>query len=691
MSFHCFAKAPVTETQNPTIIPTQASKTTTYTFKELGWDKSITLNGYKPSYTLYLPINNHLNPQKAVIHLKLASSSLLTDETNIDITFNQTIIRRVTIPVDSTQEVSVDIELPLTQLSPEWQTLTFEAHLSSKKNLCNPDNWIYISPDSSLTLTTLELPFNGTLNQLPVLFLRSIGLNPIPLMLLLPEHPESQEIFSLFRIALQIGKMVGDNHINLMVDFINGSEEKQKESNLIAIGTKAQLFNDNNVPLSMTTFTQDIKTALNDSAGVMILEPSPFNPIHGLLIITGSNYSALSKSVSVFLTPEFTKLASGKDVIVDTIQVHETEKPNDGWYHASLEALGYSDQSVSGLGRHMLSYMIPLPNDHIPSNVTVKTLITAPLFTLNDHSQITLLMNGSKQSSFKLVKEHSSWNVQIDSSAMKPGVNKLEYLVDLHLENENCTRKDYNEVWATIYAQTEFNTLFLTDVPQAMLNQFPVPFGSAVTVIVPDQLSKMDINNLAQLMLKFGQLIQPNPIVFNFLTSTEANEDFVRHNNIILYGNATNNAWINFAADYFPVQLKQNARFLKSSEKQIQLSGEYSSGLLELIASPWSERHHVLLITGENEAALSQAVLTFVNDKSRIALNGNIALINSDGSVELLKSDDNRYFSLKNRIVNYIATLGKNSLYYIENHLQLLIYLLACLVPLYVFLRQRKK
>ena len=219
-----------------------------------------------------------------------------------------------------------------------------------------------------------------------------------------------------------------------------------------------------------------------------------------------------------------------------------------------------------------------------------------------------------------------------------------------------------------------------------------MPFSSEVTVIIPEHLSKPDINNLTKLVFKLGQLIQPNPFLVNFLTASEANEDFIRHHSIILYGTVANNPWISFAAEYLPLQLKDNSRVLTVAQKEIQLSGgEHPTGLLELISSPWSEDHYVFLITGDNDAGITQAVKKIISDKARIKLEGNIALVNSDSSVELLKSDDTHYFSFKHQVLRKLIIWGKNTLYYVENHPQVFIYLLVILVPAYVFMKRRKK
>ncbi len=688
LSFNCVA-LPLAATEN--VQSNLKEMSNTYTFKQLDWDSSITLNGYKPSYTFYLPIGTHLNAQQVILHLKMAFSPFLDQETSVAIKFNQTSVRRLTLPPDLSKEQSWDIELPLTQLSPDWQALTFSAYLSSTKSLCDPNIWIYISPESSVTLTTLALPFNGSLNQLPYPFIDPGSISPVPVLLLVPNSFAQQEISSLLHVAMQLGQLAGDNKINLSADFLNDSVEKQKENNLILIGTSEHLFNDSGLRIETLGHTAEVNNALNKDSGILLLSQSPFNPIFGLLTLTGINDAALQKAVSAFLTPEFKSLSSGNVALIDQIQINPTTNSVGDVYRTSFKDLGYSDQSVSGLGRHKLTYNIPLPNDRVPHFAQIKTFVTTPAFPGNNNLQMTLLVNGFKQSSFWITQEHSVWQANIDADALKPGVNRIDYLIDLHLEHEQCSRENYDEVWATIYSQTQFQSSFFNRVPLAMLNQLPVPFNSEVTVVLSEHLSKEDLNNLVRLFFKFGQLFQPYPMHFNFRTSNQVDEDFIRNNNIILIGTSSNNLWVKWALDYMPVQLNENSRLLKSPQKKLKISGSQSTGLLELMPSPWSEGHAILLITGDSEPALSRAINELINDKRRMSLNGNIAIINSDQTTEIFNSYDNRYISLKHRVTMYLSNLGRNILYYVETHPQVFIYLLVLLVPLIILLRKRNK
>ncbi len=621
-----------TTRQNQEIIPFKQSVTNTFSFKQLGWDNSTTLNGYKPNYTFYLPIGKHQNPQKATLHLKIAFSSLLKAGTRIDILFNKTAIRHLEMPANGSRETSWDIELPLADLSENWQALKFSAYLSSSKPLCDPNVWIYISPESSLTLTTLELPFTGSLTKLPYPFIDPTAVNPLDILFILPSNPALPEIIAQLEVAMHFGQVGRDSKVNLVTNFIGDLDLKEEKSkaNLIFIATFNELLKEGK--LNNLLKNSAFKQALDKKAGVIVINQSPFNPLRGSIIFSGEDFRAIRKAVSAFLTPEFKTMASGNSAIVDEIIIQKITKPVGESYETTFKELGYSDQSVSGVGRHQLSYNIPLPNNRIPTNGSVKTLITAPIFANINNSSITVLVNGLKQSSFLLTKEHSAWKTEIDTSAMKPGVNKIDYLIDLHFEHERCSRENYDEVWATIYDETQFKTSFLSGFPLAMLNQLPVPFTAEITVVLPEQMTLEDINSLTKLFFKFGQLFEPGSVSFKFLGSKDITENEIRNQNVIFFGTAEANPWIKFAMAYMPVQMYGNSLELKLPQKQMKIRSEQKTGLLELMPSPWSEGRTILIITGESAKGLYLATDALINDQIRLDLKGNIALINSENS-----------------------------------------------------------
>jgi len=670
----------------------------TYTLDQLGWDKSVTLNGYKPSYTFNMRIAKSMRIQKATLHLNMTYSPNLSSQTMVYIKLNNDIIRGLPVPAGQNNQATWDVELPVEQLSHDWQALTFSAYLYSTDNLCSPTVWIYISPESTITLSYAEHPFNGTLNQLPYPFVDVSALETISTLLVLPAAPSQQDIISLFKVAERLGEVSADYKVLVSTEFIDNLQlEQKKQNNLLLIGESSNLFEqaqagypwpykqENNL------FVDATQTPLKNNPGLIMLAQSPWNPTLGIMSITGNDDVSLNKAVSAFLLSEFKSLASGQTAIIDNINVSNELTQTIDWHHTTFKDLGYSDQSVSGLGTHTLSYNIALPNNRLPGYMTIKTQLAYPIFRDRDLSEITLVINGVKQSSLWLTDDHASWSVDIPSSALKPGKNTLDYIIDLHLDAERCSRQNYDQIWAGIRAESTLETSFLNDFPTANLNQFPVPFNTTVTIILPNKLSKNETKMLARLFFKFGMIYQNSAQYIDIRTSEQVDINFIQHHNVILVGTPETNSWIALLMDAVPVQINEEARILNTQEKHMVLSDKDSVGLLELIQSPWAQGKSILFITGNNEESLIWAIKTLADDKRRSTLKGNIALIHSDQSISTLTIYNNNYIGRFRLVMKKTITFIEKTVYFFKDNPQVMVYILVFLISVAVYIRRKNK
>lgn len=667
--------------------------TKTYPFSQMGWDSAVTLNGYQPDYTFYFPTGRQQKMQRAVLHLKLSYPQSLSPDTSIVIKFNQSIISQLSIPASSSTTTSEwDIELPVNQFNKDWQAINFSAHLVSSKNLCDPAIWIYISPETSLTLTYETLPFTGTLNQLPLPFINPTSIDPVPTLLVLPKAPTNPEILALFQVVQRLGQLAGDSKTKLQsITADQLTDAQQKNNNLLFIGLANQLFNTPGYFQDALKTNNQVQSALHDKAGVIMLTQSAMNPMFGLLVLTGADLLSLQQAVSAFLTTEFTQLTAGQLAVINQISLKPRTPDRHPWYRATFKKLGYDNKSVSGLGSHKVSYKIPLPADRIPGNATLKTYITAPVLPGQALSQITLLVNGQRQSTMWLKKEQSSWSIDIKADLLKPGDNILDFLIELHQDNEECTRKNYYETWALIQSASYFEGSFQDGTPKATLNQLPVPFGDSFSIILPDNLSNETISNLTDFFFTLGNLFLSTTQTIEIKTANSVDEDYIRNHSLIIIGTPATNRWIPFTLDFLPVQIEDTSRILNTKKQYIQTTSDLTTGLLELVQSPWSENNAVLIITGNTEQALTRALQSISDNKIRATFNGNVVFINSDESFGVISSYGNRYLNLKHRFTRFIYNVYRNTLYTLKYHPQILIYVLAFIVPLVILYRRRKK
>lgn len=670
----------------------------TYTFHQMGWDKSVTLNGYTPSTSFYIPIAKNLHVQQAILHLKMVYSPQATPPTLVDITLNHAFVQRLPMPDSKHNEVSWDIALPLDKLSETWQEMSFSAYFSSTHSLCSPDIWIYILPESSLTLSYPEPHFYAKLNQLPYPFVNPTALDATPTLMVLPTAPSMQEIISSFQVAQRLGEVSGDYKVQVSSEFIDTLEDHQKkQNNLLLIGLASHILEQEQVayPWPYVEKNQEFIGArhmpLKNNPGLIMLAPSPWNPNYGIMSITGTDNISLKKAVSAFTLSEFKSLSDGQVAIIDTIRINPEPADSIDWHHTTFKEMGYADKSVAGLGKHTLSYSLLMPNNLLPTNLKIITWLTHPLFHDNDRSQITLFINHVKQSSLWLSHDASSWRVKIPDDALKPGANRLDYIIDLHLADERCNRQNYEQAWATIHAESIVETSFQNRFPQATLSEFPVPFGPDFTVVLPSTLSQNDIKQLTKLFFNLGVIYQDKPQQIDIRASDQVDESFIRQHNTILIGTPTSNPWVKSLLNDVPVAINDHERIFNSANTFIKMTDTSSVGLLELVQSPWNEHYAMLLVTGNNDKGLSSAIETFMDNKKRQTLDGNIAIINADQSIETLNKYGNRYLNFIPRFIHKSIHYSKKVIYFIEDSPQIVIYVLVFIIPIIIYFRRRNK
>lgn len=670
--------------------------TETYTLKQLGLDRATTLNGYKPAKTLYLPTPSSASIKSLVLHLKLNFSEALKDGSQVEFYFNQQLVRRLGLDDSGARESVIDIELPLTQLSKDWQQLEFSATFFSARNLCDPNVWIYIDPKSTLTATWTRSTFDGRLNELPAPFVSSGAIYPTKVLALLPLNPLPQELFSLLRVALYLGTASPDGKVRFTTGFVGQTGALLSTHQLLLTGLRDSLFGAS-APLQaewlQNPIIRETREALTTpDTGALALAPSPFNPFLGVLVITGDSLKGLQKASKALLIPEFIKLAAGHSTLVNKAwSVNGASNPAE-YLDVSLKSLGYDDRSVSGLGHHVLEYDVHLPNNKVPQGATLTTMVTSPVIDgEKDDSLITLMVNGKRQGVFRIRNLHSEWKTTLKADALKPGRNRIQYLMDLHLNNEECSRQTQKEIWATIHAESHFSATFSDVLPKASINQFPVPFAGEVAVIIPDDAPKQMYDALVRLMFKIGQLFAPDIPHFSFYTAGMVDEAFVREHNTVLIGEPSSNPWVKLLFDYLPVTLHPDARHFVTKQSQLNLKTSETTGLLALLPSPWSKKTTILLITGDSMASVFRAVHAFTKDSERMRLDGNIAVINEDESIRFFDGYNIRYAAFHERLSESLLDTTKNLFFYLRQHPQIIMYLLVLLVTLGVYLKRRKK
>lgn len=661
--------------------PTTTATTSRYTFKALGLDESISLNSFRSSRTVYVPVQKNQRILDMQLHLILAFSPKLTQNSLLKVYFNQRQIQSITAPFTNA-EVEHTLTLPVPPYhTSAWQPLVFSAQFNPLQTFCDPESWIYISPKSYILLRYVEKPFTAKLNALPYPFINKDSPNTTFNEIVTAAKASLPEQLAALYAAFYLGQNSKD--IPTSLSYANDQEQKASPRyNRIFVGWDK----------SFVT-TQFPKVTLKNTAtadtGILAIQASPKNPAKAELLLGGSSAAGLMKAVQSLADPQYTAVMPGETAEITDLKTLAPAQDISQFFSTSFQKLGYDNQSVSGLGRHKITYEIPMLNNKTTLNAQVKTNITAPIGEGKQY-HITLLLNGQKQATTRLQDYHTQWTVSLAKAAFKPGINSLSYWIDLHQAQENCSPQEFDLNWITMYANSEFSAQYQNAYPKANLNDFPVPFAGEVDLIVPDTLQTADMRNLIPLVFKIGQLTAKQAINLRIITAKHLDESTLAQHNLIFYGLPTEHSWLAKTLETLPVRFSQNTRSLQGSKGLLTLKTTAGIGMLQIQPSPWAKERSILMITANTPDMLAKASKAFTSNRKRLDLNGNIAIMNTGGQMQAIQLYSGAYSDFTNRLMLNGKRFWQNSLYYLRYNPEIFLYALVFIVPLFIYVRRRK-
>jgi hypothetical protein len=615
---------------------TNASKT--YTFKQLKWDDSSKLKGSQATATFYLPILKQWKYTGAKLRLIISHSPLLQDDSSLTLQINNEPVSTLLLNKTNAESGVWYIDIPASAFNGDWLALNFISSLRITADLCkdndNPGNWAYISPDSALTINYAKIPFTMGLNQLPYPFIYKNQFEPSTSLLVLPQNFSATELESALRVMRALGAQLNYNYIDLSVTTVEALTEQQKQNNnLILLGRSEQLS-------SLRSYTKVTNQGQAPDTGVISLETSPWNQTNALLTITGETDLAVEKAAIAFSNPQFSKLANDKIALVPEapkISKQEEQSHSKNNTPVTLKELGYEDQTALGMGLSSLSYTFSLPNNKMPENLILKTILSHSSFSKVDHSMLTVAINGVRQASTFLTssnENNASWPITIPQNSLNPGKNTLTYTFDLHLPMVGDCAPRYNyEAWGVIHSTTSLTTKFSTLVPRISLGYFPLAFSDTTLIIIPDKLDIPQLNAFAQLALKLGALLGYEHPFFTVLSANKVDPSVLAKQSNILIGTTQNNPWITKAMAKSSFKIEGNKVILYDKKNKLSLVNNEPVAVVELMNSPWNYDKNTLLITGTYANNVASAMSLLTDDKLRPQLTGNVATLNAKGQL----------------------------------------------------------
>jgi hypothetical protein len=236
---------------------------------------------------------------------------------------------------------------------------------------------------------------------------------------------------------------------------------------------------------------------------------------------------------------------------------------------------------------------------------------------LHPKSSMVVDWNGTRLASIQLTSDNADdgrLDVKIPAERIKSGYNTLHVEFYMGISDDFCEDYDNPAVWAVIRKSTLLKLYEKAVTPEPDLGQFPLPFidsslliDNQITLLVPDQPGNGELNAMAVIGAKLGQLSGSwRPL--KLLTET--------------YSQAANKPPKGNLIGIGTVQSLEKLGLSVSSAK-----ANPGIGLLDEQVSPYDPDSLILMVTGKEQAEVEKAARALADSTLYARLSGQTAEI----------------------------------------------------------------
>jgi hypothetical protein len=291
--------------------------------------------------------------------------------------------------------------------------------------------------------------------------------------------------------------------------------------------------------------------------------------------------------------------------------------------------LGYSkDETLQGV-RATREYGVMLPHNWQvqASNTLVLRFSHSP--SLRPNSSLAVDWNGTRLTSVLLTPDNVKDGIlraEIPAALMRAGYNVLRVETYMGIQGDFCTDIDNPAVWMTVHSSSYLQVNYITKPPTADLGTFPVPFiepsslvTNTVTLVLPDQPSIAELDAVATISAKLGQLAAWRPLKMDVLAASAFDP--------------------NRAASHLIV-IGTRERLPRALDLPIVKTSNAGTSFTDLRAEPLPRHAGVLweqlipqrevlmlIITGEDEAAMLTAARALASAPTYARLSGPLGVV----------------------------------------------------------------
>jgi len=299
----------------------------------------------------------------------------------------------------------------------------------------------------------------------------------------------------------------------------------------------------------------------------------------------------------------------------------------------TFEEIGYPDDDTAQGVNVSRTYGIRWPESWIIQSGSSVTIEFSHPLALAEYSTMAADFNGVRIGSVALTAanvDHGSVRFNIPANLIQSGYNGLTLIFYMGISENHCDDLDNPGVWATIHNTSFFTLPYEQAKATPDLGVFPYPFlqpseliVNQVTIIVPDDPKPTELNAVATLAAKLGQLNSYFNMNVTVLPASQANQPSTLSGNLIYVG----------LADHLRVLSTEKLPFVDDSGgiiKFIYADGKLvnqNDGILWTDVSPSNDKSARLIVTGQTDQALEKAAKGLADDSVYTRLIGQFGII----------------------------------------------------------------
>lgn len=594
------------------------------TFFDLKMDFPVSLDGPVSDFSIKFNLAGDWLPTGIVsmdVHISAFFSSLVLPEDagavsglvggDLSLFLNNQLVQIVTLQQSGDQVIHLEFDTGRLNLPARGgiNVLRFrwDGSASCRMNLLTS---IVIMPESTLAFSYVVSDAAVSLNSFPVPFIIEDSLHPEPLMLVLPDIPNVEEMRASLVVAAGVGQLSG------------GKQEMQvfRVSDYVPVGNDLNLIvvaDSNSLKLEkIQKLGRMVEYQMNAGEGVISL----FDPKMGGfgLLVTGDS-EGIIKAAQVFSANQVVTAGDSDTLIISTVN---PQVDTHGAEDTTLSDLGVGDILLTHTGglSQFLDFFIPAGQQaRADSSFGLIISHSQQLDYLSSGLQVKL--NGLPTASIRLNDNTSIQNLFqliLPSSLIHAGRNTIELTADLKML-DMCSAPEAEVAWLRISADSlvhiPLESAVASVVAPRVFNDFPALFltgsrlDNVLMVLSPEEPGALQA--AGKLAFQLGAALpQPDIVQLRAVWSDTFEANQPEGTNILLVGKPSTFTQLS-EKDFFPA-MAFNADNILSPASGLEIvsspAGGTNIGYIAIRGFTEGTGRVLLAVLGNNQGGINNAV-----------------------------------------------------------------------------------